>query len=278
MKFEILPAHDLALKEQAQIFNRAFAGYLAGWTDIDAAGLARLICAQGIDICHSRFVRADGAITGFGYINRTGNVSRLAGMGVVPEARRTGAAASLLSQLLNEARSRTDAAMVLECFEQNLSGLALYRRNGFCELTRLFGWRRVAQNVEMPIEGRLDEISLLAASQIRSSKEFPEIPWQISCHAVAKLAGAHAYQLDNACTVITNPDVTPIRIHAVPGYDGANETSGRSVLAAVLRKFPESEFFAREIFPEEFGPKVFKPLGFKREPLNQILMRHDLKL
>jgi hypothetical protein len=47
--------------------------------------------------------------------------------------------------------------------------------------------------------------------------------------------------------------------------------------AAVLRKFPESEFFAREIFPEEFGPKVFEPLGFKREPLNQILMRHDLK-
>jgi hypothetical protein len=63
----------------------------------------------------------------------------------------------------------------------------------------------------------------------------------------------------------------------VPGYDRPNETSGRSVLAAVLRKFPESEFFAREIFPEEFGPKVFEPLGFKREPLNQILMRHDLK-
>src|ERR1700720_4578236 len=120
MSFEIVPAHELPLDSQAPIFNRAFAGYLAGWADIDAAGLARLICAQGIDLCHSRFVGSNGALAGFGYITRTANVSRLASMGVVPEGRRTGAAAFLLSHLLEEAKLGADEAIVLEVFEQNL--------------------------------------------------------------------------------------------------------------------------------------------------------------
>src|SRR6266550_4712287 len=138
MDFEIVPAHELLLAEQANIFNRAFAGYLAGWSEMDAGALARFLCAQGADLCYSRFVRAKGELAGFGYINRTGNISRLAAMGTVPEARRTGAAAHLLSQLVDESKTRGDAAMMLEVFEQNLPALALYRRYGFHELSRLF--------------------------------------------------------------------------------------------------------------------------------------------
>jgi hypothetical protein len=212
-------------------------------------------------------VRSSGALAGFGYIDRTGNVSRLAGMGVVPEARRTGAAAFLLSHLLDEARLRTDEAMVLEVFEQNLPALTLYRRNKFRELTRLVGWRRLATKIETKTVGNLEEISLLAATQTCGPVDFSDIPWQASRHAVAKLADARAYRIDNLCVVIINPAATPVRIHALLGYDGVNGTAARDVLASVLKKFPESEFFGREIF---------QPFGFVREPLNQILMRHDL--
>jgi hypothetical protein len=66
MNFAVLPAHELPLSEQALVFNRAFAGYLAGWSDLDEAALARLICAQGIDLCYSRFVRVNGMLAGFG--------------------------------------------------------------------------------------------------------------------------------------------------------------------------------------------------------------------
>jgi ribosomal protein S18 acetylase RimI-like enzyme len=145
MNFEIVPAHELALVEQARIFNLAFAGYLAGWSEMDAAALVRFLCAQGADLCYSRFVRVSGTIVGFGYINRTGNVPRLAGMGTVPAARRTGAAAYLLSQLREEAKTRGDAAMMLEVFEQNIPALALYRRYGFTKTARLLGWRRAAE-------------------------------------------------------------------------------------------------------------------------------------
>src|SRR3954464_3809433 len=117
MNFELVPAHQLSLEEQTVIGNRAFAGYLAGWHDLDTAGMARFISAQGIDLCYSRFGRREGELVGFGYINRTGNISRLAGMAVVPEARRTGAARFVVSKLLEEARARSDDAMVLEVFE-----------------------------------------------------------------------------------------------------------------------------------------------------------------
>jgi hypothetical protein len=70
MSFEIIPAHDVPLSEQAGIFSQAFAGYVGGSFDMDAAALARFIFHQGADICHSRFVRTAGGLAGFAYVNR----------------------------------------------------------------------------------------------------------------------------------------------------------------------------------------------------------------
>jgi len=276
MDFEIVPAHELSLAEQANIFNRAFAGYLAGWSEMDAAALARFLCAQGADLCHSRFVRANGALAGFGYINRTGNIPRLAAMGTVPEARRTGAAAHLLSQLLDESKARGDAAVMLEVFEQNLPALSLYRRYGFHELSRLFGWRRSAQVAEpKSCLNEVGEISVIDASQIPSEFEYPNIPWQISRHAVLKVLGARAFGDGAACGVISDTAVQYIRVH---GFLAAEQdwNALRNILAAVIQQFPNREFFAPAIFPEEFGLEIFAPLGFVREPLNQLLMRREL--
>lgn len=173
MGFETVPASEIPLSEQADMFNAAFAGYLVPLGKMDAGGLARFLCAQGADLCYSRFVRANGELAGFGYINRTGNISRLAGMGTVPEARRTGAAAHLLSQLLEESKTRKDTAMMLEVFEQNLPALSLYRRYGFHELSRLFGWRRSAQiAVPKSCSNEVGEISVIDASQIPSDFEY----------------------------------------------------------------------------------------------------------
>lgn len=139
MNFELVPAHELSLDEQATISNRAFAGYLAGWHDRDTADLSRFISLQGIDLGQSRFARLNGELAGFGYINRTGGISRLAGMAVIPEARRTGVASFIVSKLLEETKARSDEAMVLEVFEQNVPALALYHRHGFRQLMRLLG-------------------------------------------------------------------------------------------------------------------------------------------
>lgn len=276
MKFEIVPAHDISFADQAAIFNEAFAGYLAGWSEMDAAAVARFLCAQGADLCHSRFLRANGALVSFGYINRTGNIARLAGMGTVPETRKSGAAAFLLSQLMSEAKARADEAMVLEVFEQNVPALELYRRNGFRELMGLFAWRRARETGNAEQATAVEEISLIAASQARSCSGFPDIPWQISPHAVAKLTAGRAFKIDNVHIVIGDPAVDPIRVHGLFWQEEKNWDAPRNALAAVLRRFPKSGFFAPAIFPEQFGTSIFEPLGFVREPLNQVLMRRDL--
>jgi ribosomal protein S18 acetylase RimI-like enzyme len=278
MNFEIVPAGELALAEQARIFNLAFTGYLAGWSEMNAAALVRFLCAQGADLCHSRFLREKkGECISFGYINRTGNIARLASMGTVPRARRSGAAAYLLSQLMDEAKARADEAMILEVFEQNPAAITLYRRHGFRELTRLFGWRRRAEaESESEISIKLREISLLAASHAPGAYQYPRIPWQISQYAMAKLAVGRAYKIDNVHVVIGDPDLDSIRVQGLFWNDENGWHAPRKALAAVLRRFPKREFVAPAIFPAQFGTEIFERLGFTRESLNQFLMRRDL--
>ena len=278
MSFALLPAHEIPFSKQAAILNRAFHGYLAGWAEMDAAAVARFICAQGIDLCHSRFVSHQGEPAGFGYINRTGNISRLSAMGTVPEARRIGVARWLLAQLLEEAKNRRDEAMMLEVFEQNTSAVELYRQSGFQIRTRLFGWRRTSETA--PPERRpesLEEIRPIKASQWPSAFEYPEIPWQISRHAVAKVPLARAFGRAGACIVVGDPAAPFIRLH---GFLAKSEdwNAWRDLLSALLAFFPQREFFAPAIFPEPFGEEIFQSLGFAREPLNQFLMRRELNL
>ncbi len=112
MAIEIIPAEELPLKEQAALFTEAFAGYVGGSFAMDAAGLARFLCAQGADLCHSRFARTEDSFSGFTYVNHTAGVTRVAGMGVPARARRAGVARQLLEHVIMEARDRGDTAVV----------------------------------------------------------------------------------------------------------------------------------------------------------------------
>lgn len=274
--FEIIPAHDVPLAEQAKIFSRAFAGYVGGSFEMDAAGLARFVSLQGADLCYSRFARTPEGLAGFAYVNRTANVSRIGGMGVVPEARRAGVARRLLVHLLEEAQKRGDQAMMLEVIEQNPAAHALYAQQGFRETARLLSGRRKADPPAVESTELLEEISLIAASRIPSALEYPDLPWPISRHALAKSAARHAFRNGQALVVIGDPEVSPVRVHALSCSDRMDWAALRATLSAVLERYPDREFFTPPVFPEQFDQEVFLPLGFAREPLSQFLMRYDL--
>ncbi len=280
MQFTVVPAHELPLGEQALVANKAFAGYVGGWTDLDAATLARFLTLQGADLFYSRFVRMDGELVGFGYITRTGNILRLSGMGIIPEARGTGAARALLEQIFAEAEERGDEAMMLEVIEQNPRAHALYRRHRFREVGRLTGWRGNSGATDLEqARVRGEEVSILEALRIPAAADYPEIPWQISRHALAKVPVGRAFRTENVCLVIGDPEATPVRIHAAIMVDLPHALAWQElcgVLAGVMAEFPNRDFFAPAIFPEEFGTHLFEPLGFKVEPISQFLMRRDL--
>lgn len=279
MTFEIIPGHAVPLAEQAELFSQAFAGYVGGSFEMDAAALARFIFHQGADLCYSRFARTSEGLAGFAYINRTANISRVAGMGVVSGARRSGVARRLLNHLLEEARARGDRAIMLEVIQQNPAAHALYAQEGFREKGGLFGWRRGAGAPPIQSRETIDEISLMKASQMPSALEFPDLPWPISRYSMAKLASGHAFCTNHALIVTSDPKVAPVRVHALscPSRDSMDWNSLRNALNALLQLYPEQEFYSPPVFPEQFGEEVFQPLGFTREPLSQFLMRYDLR-
>ena len=281
MEFEIIPAHELSLAEQAQVANKAFAGYIGGWSDLDAGTLARFLAMQGADLLYSRFVRAEAGLVGFGYITRTANIARLSGMGIVPEARGSGAARRLMDHLLGEGETRGDEAMILEVIEQNPRAVAVYRRHGFEELGRLLGWRRSA-DAGVPQHAAIvgDEVPPMQALRIPVAFDYPELPWQISRHAIAKVPVTRAFRTETVCIVIGDPEAHPVRIYGCFAVDPPHAhvwQDLRGVLAGILARFPNREFFAPAIFPEEHGRLLFEPLGFKTEPISQFLMRRDLR-
>jgi ribosomal protein S18 acetylase RimI-like enzyme len=277
MQCEVVPADEVSLDEQTRVFNEAFSGYLAGSMQHDTASFGRVLSAQGVDLCYSRFARRENAPAGFGFINRTGQISRLCGMGVVPEARRQGVAAQLLRRLIDEAKERGDRAMTLECFEQNSAAIPLYRDHGFREVSRLFGWRRAARSTG-PKTALPDwqEIPILDAVRSHRGSDYPELPWQISRHAAVKVAAAKAFCFADSSIVVASQPPSPIRIYGMFSSKDDAWPEWRLVLTTLLGCLPEREFFAPAIFPEKFGDEIFAPLGFTREPLNQFLMRLDL--
>jgi ribosomal protein S18 acetylase RimI-like enzyme len=275
VKFEIIPAHQLSLAEQATVFTAAFAGYVAGSFELDAGRLAGFMSAHGVDLCYSRFARDEaGELVSFGYINRTGNVSRLAGMGTVPAARRSGAASAVLSSLLKEAAMRGDSAMMLEVIEQNPAGMKLYQSHGFRIVDHLVGWRRTGDKVTDQ-SNDLHEISIFEAMHLTTHLDYPVLPWQISPHAAVKVVSSRSFCSQRCAVVTGDPDTAPIRVHAFFGSNGTNWESLRELVTMLLARFPSSEFYAPPIFPEGFGNDIFQPLNFRKEELTQFLMRKD---
>jgi ribosomal protein S18 acetylase RimI-like enzyme len=274
---EIIPAYHVPLSEQAKVFTQAFAGYVGGAFAMDAAALAHFVSLQGADLCYSRFARTINGLVGFAYINRTGGISRLAGMGIVPAARRAGLARELVHRLIDEAAARHDQAIILEVIAQNVAGHALYRGSGFREVARLFGWRRGATKAIQKQASPLEEIPLISASHILSALEYPDLPWPISRHAIVKIAAGRAFRLGDAVIVISDPELPPIRMHALScASETMNWSALRNALGTLLELYPGSEFFTPPVFPEQFGEEIYQPLGFTAEPISQLLMRYEV--
>jgi ribosomal protein S18 acetylase RimI-like enzyme len=277
--FRIVPAFERPLSEQAEAFSQAFSDYIAGPAKLDTEGISRYFFGQAVDLWLSRLVMHKERIVAFGYINRTGEISRLAGMGVVPEARRHGAGRQLMEQLILESRQRHDRLMTLEVFEQNVPALELYRRFGFREVSRLFGWETSAS----PAGGgaHLEEITVLELIRRASRFEYPAVPWQVSVHAALKLApGSRVLGLGKSLVALMNTEREPVFRMVHQGPDAAPEPDWaelRQLVAGCFALFPGRQRWSfPPIVPEQIGQNLFGPLGFSRQKLNQFQMELTL--
>ena len=82
--------------------------------------------------------------------------------------------------------------------------------------------------------------------------EYPDLPWQISRHAAAKLTIGRAFRTENAVVVIGDPETTPIRMHALLSTisDRMDWKAVRQAILALLNRYPDREFFTPAVFPK----------------------------
>lgn len=84
----------------------------------------------------------DGALLGYAVAWRVDAEAELANIAVAPGARRTGVAAALLDELLEEYDRPPAASVFLEVREGNVAAQALYASRGFTTVGRRAGYYR----------------------------------------------------------------------------------------------------------------------------------------
>ena len=285
MKIEFPSIVDYGLDRAAETMTRAFADYFVSIA-FDVATLLHATRVDSVDLASSCIFVRDGIAIGGAFIARRGWTSRLAGMAVVPEARRSGVGRAVMHHLLGEAKARRDRRVVLEVIQQNTAAVNLYRAVGFREIRRLIGFAGPPIDVvsDVPsltnddITSKLIEIDLREVAQAVTSFGLPDLPWQLSGETIAQLTTPHVgYRLNDAWIALTDPTAPSVTVRALVA-DKSSSGSGReaALLRAVMVKHPgRKEWRLSAVWPEEMAD-VISPVGLPRSPLTQWQMEREV--
>ena len=275
MAYEFPSVADYGLERAADVFTRGFAGYFVPIA-ASPGTLLQMARIDSVDLTSSRVVVRDGQAVGAALIARRGWTRRLAGMAILPEARRTGAGRAGVLQLLAEAKSRGERSMVLEVIEPNEPAVKLYETCGFKRIRRLVGYAGPGAT-DATVPAGLTEVDLRDMAEIVTHDSLRDLPWQLSGETLAQLSPpCVAYRLRGSWVALSNPEVAPVTIrgliteHAVQGQGRAGE-----LLRAVMAKFPGRAWRISALWPEELGP-VIADSGLERSPLAQWQMERTL--
>lgn len=274
-------ARSLDLTGLAEVFSRAFVDYFVPVRDTPAT-LARRLRVDSIDLDLSRVILAAEEPVGLLYLAPRGWSCRIAGMGVVPEARRQGVGRDLLAAGVAMARQAGYRRLVLEVIEENLAARALYEAAGFRDRRRLVGFERddTAAPHEAPRGGRrLVDLDPRHLAQ-RLGETSLELPWQLAAESLAALGPpARAYQLDEvAAALVEDPalgHMTLLALWVDPAH--RRQGHGRRLVEALRDRFPRRHWRIPARIPQGLADDFLDRLGFAPLPLAQREMVLDLR-
>lgn len=257
---------DVGLEVSADVFARGFADYLVR-IPATAGMLLAMARADSVDLGLSRVLRRDGVAVGAALIARRGWTCRLAGMALVPEARRQGLGGALLRRLLAEAEQRGDRSMVLEVIEQNPPAVALYERAGFGRVRRLVGYE--AGGAPPATDLKAERVDPRTVATAVSAHAEPDLPWQISGETLAQLGPpAVGFRCGDVWLTVGDPAAAAIAVRGLAVAGGFDPERAGAALRAVRAEFPGRPWRASALFPEAWEP-AWRAAGFARAPLTQ---------
>jgi ribosomal protein S18 acetylase RimI-like enzyme len=270
----ITSAAELALPALAELFTDGFRHYLLPM-HFSAESLAERICAEQIDLAASRVLWNGEKPAGLALIARRGRTSRLAAMGIAPEARAQGAGRALLGRVLEDARARGDERMRLEVFESNAPARALYEHNGFQIVRRLVGYEG---HQLAPQAAALEELDPAYFARLLPHDE--SLPWQLErASLAAPPSTARCFTLARKSFAYLSGiagQVAWLRGIFTP-QDERRRGHAQRLLNALAAQFPKQRVSVPPILPEGFAAPFFSAVGFVPGALAQLELALDLK-
>jgi ribosomal protein S18 acetylase RimI-like enzyme len=283
------PLAEHTSAEAAAALTRSFEGYLVP-IQMTAQAFERRFRGEDLDPFASRVYsgEAGGSPVGVVLVARRGWTSRIAAMGLAPEARGQGLGRRLLGEAVEGARARGDRAVDLEVIEQNTPAVRLYTSFGFRALRRLVGHRKerrpekteAAPPTDTPeTDDVLSELDPLEFSRIVAREGDADLPWMLAAETLAAASWpARAVHLEGrAFALIADPAAETLQLIAliVPRAE-RRQGLGRRLVRALETSFPGRALAVSAIVPEDLAPDFFPKLGWERSKLTQLEMRLDL--
>lgn len=271
------PVAEHTAEQAAAALTRSFEGYIVP-IKMTPQFFERRFRGESLDPFASRVYYQGEDVAGIVLVARRGWTSRIAAMGVAPDLRGQGLGRRLLTEAVEEARTRGDRAVLLEVIEQNTPALQLYTSFGFRPLQRLFGYRKEAGPVVGASTDALTEIDPLDFARRAAREGERNLPWMLTAETLAAAAfPIRAFRLGRACALIGDPSAETVSLVAllVP-RSHRRQGHGSRLVRALDAAFPGKAWVVSAILPETLAPEFLSKLGWERTKINQLEMRLEL--
>jgi ribosomal protein S18 acetylase RimI-like enzyme len=257
---------EAGLAPAADVLARGFADYFVPMSPT-AASLSTMERVDSVDPSLSCLAYGDAGVVGVALVARRDERTRVAGMAIVPSARRQGVGRALMEHLLAEATARGDQTMELEVIERNVAAVKLYERLGFTCRQRLVGHVGPASGREAP---ELEEVDVGTVARMADLHGTRGLPWQLAARTIAELGPPHlAFRLGPSYALISDPSSSPISIRAlVTTTPDRRQGHALRLLQALFARYPARDWRVSSVWPEDLS-KVFTRAGLAIAPLGQ---------
>lgn len=260
---------DFGLDATAGLLASAFADYFVSLPH-SAATLLAMVRQDSVELTASRIWWCDDQPAAVLLHAARGASARLAGMGVVPAARRRGVGRHAVERWIADCRTQGFRWLTLEVIGANAPAIALYERCGFQRVQRLAGWTwpaTTAVSADFGTPQRIDVRRL--AQRIAAQSDALALPWQISAESVAQLAPPwSAWELDGAAVAISDLAAPVVAVRGVTWPDSAGRAAVPRLLRALVAAHPGHDWRASAIYPESWGEQ-FQEAGWSPSVLDQ---------
>jgi len=188
MSLELHSARTLDVAEYTALFNAAYEGYVIPF-HLDESTVMAMTEAFDLDADASRIAYRGGTPVGLGNLGVRGEDAWIGGVGVVPEARRSGVGEALMGALHEQARERDVRRVWLEVVVENASAFALYEKIGYRTVRDVEVWTlplSVSEGSEA--EDASPDAAHARIRELRAGRE----PWQRADETLAHYRDARA--------------------------------------------------------------------------------------